>query len=39
MKMEKQTAGRDNLGKLAPKFSELNDDVLFGEIWNNCFNL
>jgi len=26
--MEKQTAGRDNLGKLAPKFAELNDDVL-----------
>lgn len=32
--MEKQTAGRDNLGKLAPKFAELNDDVLFGEIWS-----
>ena len=31
--MEKQTAGRDKLGKLAPKFAELNDDVLFGEIW------
>ena len=31
--MEKQTAGRDNLGDLAPKFAELNDDVLFGEIW------
>lgn len=30
--MEKQTAGRDNLGALAPKFVELNDDVLFGEI-------
>ena len=30
----KQTAGRDNLGKLAPKFAELNDDVLFGEIWS-----
>ena len=26
--MEKQTAGRDNLGKIAPKFAELNDDVL-----------
>lgn len=34
MKMEKQTASRDNLGKLAPKFAELNDDVLFGEIWS-----
>ena len=28
----KQTAGRDNLGELAPKFAELNDDVLFGEV-------
>ena len=27
--MEKQTAGRENLGKLAPKFAELNDDILF----------
>lgn len=32
--MEKQTAGRDNFGSLAPKFAELNDDVLFGEIWS-----
>ena len=32
--MEKQTAGRDNLGSLAPKFAELNDDVLFWEIWS-----
>ena len=32
--MKKQTAGRDNLGKLATKFAELNDDILFGEIWN-----
>ncbi|MCI8411412.1 MAG: cupin domain-containing protein [Clostridia bacterium] len=32
--MEKQTAGRKNLGKLAPKFAELNDDILFGEIWS-----
>ena len=28
--VEKQTAGRDNLGDIAPKFAELNDDVLFG---------
>lgn len=28
----KQTAGRDQLGDFAPKFAELNDDVLFGEI-------
>lgn len=32
--MKKQTAGRDNLGKIAPKFAELNDDVLFGEVWS-----
>ena len=30
--MGKQTAGRDHLGKLAPKFAELNDDVLFGQV-------
>ncbi len=29
----KQTAGREQLGELAPKFAELNDDVLFGEVW------
>lgn len=32
--MKKQTAGRDNLGKIAPLFAELNDDVLFGEVWS-----
>ena len=32
--MKKQTAGRDKLGELAPKFTELNDDVLFGEVWS-----
>ena len=32
--MVKQTAGRDKLGKFAPKFAELNDDVLFGEVWS-----
>lgn len=31
--VKKQTAGRDNLGDFAPKFAELNDDVLFGEVW------
>ncbi|MFP7170384.1 carboxymuconolactone decarboxylase family protein [Terribacillus sp. 7520-G] len=31
---EKQTAGRDLLGAFAPKFAELNDDVLFGEVWS-----
>lgn len=29
-----QTAGRTQLGEFAPKFAELNDDVLFGEVWN-----
>lgn len=32
--MKKQTAGRDKLGSFAPKFAELNDDVLFGEVWS-----
>ncbi|MCF2705879.1 carboxymuconolactone decarboxylase family protein [Arcanobacterium haemolyticum] len=32
--MEKVTAGRDSLGDFAPKFAELNDDVLFGEVWS-----
>ena len=31
---EKQTAGREHLGKLAPEFARLNDDVLFGEVWS-----
>ena len=31
--MVKQTAGRDSLGEFAPKFAQLNDDVLFGEVW------
>lgn len=29
-----QTAGRDQLGDFAPKFAELNDDVLFGQVWS-----
>lgn len=29
-----QTAGRDQLGAFAPKFAELNDDVLFGQVWS-----
>ena len=32
--MKKVTAGRDSLGEFAPKFAELNDDVLFGEVWS-----
>ncbi|MBQ6017891.1 MAG: carboxymuconolactone decarboxylase family protein [Clostridiales bacterium] len=30
-----QTAGRDQLGDFAPMFAHLNDDVLFGEVWND----
>ena len=29
-----QTAGREQLGNFAPMFAHLNDDVLFGEVWN-----
>ena len=32
--LDKITAGRDQLGDFAPKFAELNDDVLFGEVWS-----
>lgn len=32
--MVKQTAGREALNDFAPKFAELNDDVLFGEVWS-----
>ncbi|GJH40049.1 gamma-carboxymuconolactone decarboxylase [Capnocytophaga sp. HP1101] len=32
--VKKQTAGRDRLGTFAPKFAELNDDVLFGQVWS-----
>ena len=37
MKTERdvQTAGRDALGEFAPEFAHYNDDVLFGENWNN----
>lgn len=34
-----QTAGRNQLGEFAPKFAELNDDVLFGEVWNRTDKL
>lgn len=30
-----QTAGRDGLGDFAPEFAHYNDDILFGENWNN----
>ncbi len=35
--MEKitQTAGRKQLGDFAPDFAHYNDDILFGENWNN----
>ena len=34
-----QTAGRTQLGEFAPKFAELNDDVLFGEVWSRTNKL
>ena len=30
-----QTAGRNSLGGFAPEFAHFNDDILFGENWNN----
>lgn len=30
-----QTAGREQLGDFAPDFAHFNDDILFGENWNN----
>ena len=30
-----QTAGRNALGTFAPEFAHFNDDLLFGENWNN----
>ena len=30
-----QTAGRNALGEFAPDFAHYNDDILFGENWNN----
>lgn len=32
--MVKQAAGRDALNDFAPKFAQLNDDILFGEVWS-----
>lgn len=31
----KQTAGKEGLGDFAKQFADLNDDVLFGEVWSN----
>ncbi len=33
--MIKQTAGHDQLGDFSPKVAHFNDDVLFGEVWND----
>lgn len=35
MKKIVQTAGRIQLGNFAPDFAHFNDDILFGENWNN----
>ncbi|MBQ5994385.1 MAG: carboxymuconolactone decarboxylase family protein [Clostridia bacterium] len=35
MKKITQTAGRDSLSGFADEFAHFNDDVLFGENWNN----
>lgn len=32
--MEKVAAGQNELGNFAPKFAQLNDEVLFGEVWS-----
>ncbi len=34
-----QTAGHEQLGSFAPKFAELNDDVLFGQVWSRTDKL
>ena len=34
-----QTAGRTQLGEFAPTFADLNDDVLFGEVWSRTDKL
>lgn len=31
--MEKVTAGKEELRNFAPQFAELNDEVLFGQVW------
>ena len=33
--MIKQTTSRDSLEKFAPNFAHYNDDILFGENWND----
>ena len=35
MKRIVQTAGRNALNEFSPEFAHFNDDILFGENWNN----
>ena len=35
----RQTAGWQQLGEFAPEFAHLNDDILFGEVWNRTDKL
>ena len=35
MKKITQDAGKRSLGEFAPDFAHFNDDILFGENWNN----
>ena len=35
MKKIVQTSGKEILGEFAPDFAHFNDDILFGENWNN----
>ena len=39
MNNPKVTAGRDQLGDFAPQFAQLNDDVLFGQVWTRSEQL
>jgi alkylhydroperoxidase/carboxymuconolactone decarboxylase family protein YurZ/quercetin dioxygenase-like cupin family protein len=35
MTKQKVTAGKDALGAFAPEFARYNDEILFGEVWEN----
>ena len=37
--MAQEKIVRTQLGEFAPKFAELNDDVLFGEVWSRTNKL
>lgn len=39
MEQSKITDGRDYLGDFAPKFAEINDDILFGQVWSRTNEL